>query len=89
MVVTASSQDITATMVGPLRRDCESTLQEGWLPSPTLTLAFLPTLSHAADATTFPAGLLAVQGWLEVEWKMTSPERLREQALARVFEKGG
>jgi hypothetical protein len=72
-----------------LRRDCEVTLQKGWLPSPCLTLAFLPTMGSAVDATTFPAGLISVQGFLEVEWREVSPEKLRQQAFARVFEKGG
>jgi hypothetical protein len=65
------------------------TLQAGWLPSPCLTLAFLASLGVAADATTFPAGLISVQGFLEVEWRNVGPERLKMQALARVFEKGG
>jgi len=86
--ITASSVDCAFdfTVSG---NSCSVTLQAGWLPSPTLTLAFLPTLAFAADASTFPAGVLCVQGFLEVEWRQVSPSKLRQQALARVFEKGG
>lgn len=65
------------------------TLQLGFMPSPCLTLAFLITMGTAVDATTFPAGNLLVQGYLEVEWRQVSPEQLKQQALGRVFEKAG
>jgi hypothetical protein len=87
--VTATTADVLRTSIGPTHHDCSVTLQNGWLPSPTLTLAFMETMSEAVDASTFPAEIFCVQGFLEVEWRQVSPERLRSQALARVFEKGG
>jgi hypothetical protein len=86
--LTASPNTCYAQTRTMTRYGVDVTFQHGWLPSPVLSLAFLLTLSQAVDATTFLAETFTVQGFLEVEWRVTSPERLKQQALARLFEKG-